>query len=173
MAPLAAMNADPEVMRYFPSPLEPRQSYRAAADWADQLAQREWGIWALERRDSGAFVGLAGLAVARSELPFSPCIEVLWRLVRHEWGQGLATEAAIECLRVGFVDLRLERIVAFTAGINQRSRAVMTRIGLHDTGAAFDHPALPADSPLRRHCLYDAARGPWITGPWGERSTAP
>ena len=96
----------------------------------------------------------------RGALPFSPCVEIGWRLARRFWGRGLASEAAAAALRVGFERLALAEIVSFTTLANLRSRAVMERIGLRDTGEDFDYPTLPEGDPLRRHCLYriDAAR---------------
>ena len=82
-----------------------------------------------------------------------------WRLARSAWGHGFATEAAHEALRVGFDELGLDEVVSFTTVGNTRSRAVMERLGMaHDPADDFDHPALPAGDPLRRHVLYRLRR---------------
>lgn len=47
---------------------------------------------------------------------------------------------------------------------NLRSRAVMERIGMRNTGRDFDHPAVPEGNPLRRHCLYSVTREQWAEG---------
>jgi RimJ/RimL family protein N-acetyltransferase len=45
--------------------------------------------------------------------------------------------------------------VSFTTPANQRSQAVMRRLGMHrDPADDFDHPSLPPGHPLRRHVLY-------------------
>jgi len=161
-APFAALNADPEVMRYFPAPLTRAASDAMLARCRDLIAARGWGFWAVERREDGAFVGMVGLHVPAPELPCSPCVEVGWRLARAYWGQGYASEAAGAALQAGFDTLGLDRIVSFTVLANLRSRQVMRRIGMTDSGEDFDHPALAEGSPLRRHCLYRITRGEWM-----------
>jgi ribosomal-protein-alanine N-acetyltransferase len=154
----AAMNADPEVMRHFPAPLSRAESdallVRAQWKW------REFGLcfFAVEVK-GGDFIGFAGLNPPPFEAHFTPCVEVGWRLARHAWGKGYATEAARASLDYGFGVLGLPEIVSFTVPGNTRSRAVMTRIGMtHDPGDDFDHPDLPLDSGLRRHVLYRLGR---------------
>jgi RimJ/RimL family protein N-acetyltransferase len=84
-----------------------------------------------------------------------------WRLAFEHWGNGYASEAAARALRIGFVTLGFPEIVAFTSIGNVRSRAVMARLNMRDTGETFDHPHLPVDSPLRSHCLYRLSRIEW------------
>ena len=115
----------------------------------------------MERRDDGTFIGFIGLSVPRRTFPFSPCVEIGWRLDRTQWHRGYATEGARAALRAGFERIGLARIVSFTALVNTPSRAVMQRIGLRDTGADFDHPAIPEGDRLRRHCLYALSRDEW------------
>lgn len=159
--PFAALNADPAVMEFFAG-VESRESSDASIEaWQSQLAARGWSNWALELRASGEFLGFTGLSVPRRVLPFSPSVEVGWRLARRHWGQGYATEAARAALEVGFARLALPEIVSFTAVGNRRSRAVMERIGLRDTHRDFDYPAFPDGHPLRRHYLYRLTREEW------------
>jgi len=162
LEPFAELNADPEVMEHFPEPLD-RSTSDAMADWLRLgIAARGWGFWATEERSSGAFVGFVGLSVPRAELPFSPCVEIGWRLARPFWGRGYATEAARETLRVGFELLELDEIVSFTTLGNLRSRAVMERLGMREDPGTFEHPSLPPGHPLREHCLYRIARQEWL-----------
>ena len=53
-----------------------------------------FGLWALERKDGGAFIGLTGLLNVSFDAPFAPAVEISWRLARRHWGLGLASEAA-------------------------------------------------------------------------------
>lgn len=155
-APYAALNADPEVMRHFPSMLTPRQSEemidRMAAVWAD----RSFGLWAVERRDTSEFIGFVGLSVPGWQAAFTPCVEVGWRLGKHHWGNGFAPEAAIAALAWGFanVDPPDDQIVSFATEANVKSQRVMEKIGMiRDLESDFDHPLLP-DWVDRRHVLY-------------------
>jgi len=156
--PFAALNADPAVMEHFPARLARAESDAFVNRIGAQLDERGWGLWALEVRETGAFIGFTGLAVPRFEAHFTPAVEVGWRLARSAWGFGYASEAARAAVAVGFGELGLDEIVSFTASANTRSRAVMERIGMTRNEADdFDHPALPEGHPLRRHVLYRLA----------------
>ena len=156
--PFAALNADPAVMEHFPAPLSRAESDAFIDRVAPQVEQRGWGLWALEVRDTGAFIGYTGLAAPRFDAHFTPAVEVGWRLARDAWGFGFATEAARAALAVGFGSIGLDEIVSFAAVGNTRSRAVMERIGMtHDEADDFDHPALPEGHRVRRHVLYRLA----------------
>ena len=160
-APFAALNADPEVMRHFPAPLTRRESDALAERIDDELGRRGWGLWALEERATGRFAGFTGLGRPAFDAPFMPAVEIGWRLARDAWGRGLATEAARAAAAFAFEDLGLEELVSFTVQHNERSRAVMARLGMrHDPAGDFDHP-LVADRRLRRHVLYRLTAGEW------------
>lgn len=164
-APFASMNADPLVMAHFPAALSRQDSDALAARADARLAEQGWGLWALEvtaGEDRGRFAGFTGLAAPSWEAPFTPCVEVGWRLPRWAWGRGYASEAAGAALRVGFTDLGLAEVVSFTAVANERSRAVMRRIGMtRDPHGDFDHPSIPVGHPLRRSVLYRLSTDEW------------
>ncbi|SOY46228.1 GNAT family N-acetyltransferase [Cupriavidus taiwanensis] len=160
-APFAALNADAQVMRYFPAPLTRAESDAMAGRCRSLIAEKGWGVWVVERTADEAFLGFVGLHEPSAALPFAPCVEIAWRLARPVWGQGYATEAARAALAYGFGRLALAEIVAFTTLANARSRAVMERLGMRQDAAGFDHPALPPGHPLRPHCLYRLPRAAW------------
>jgi RimJ/RimL family protein N-acetyltransferase len=160
--PFAALNADPIVMAHFPATLT-REKSDATAEYCERhILEHGWGVWVTEIKETGQFAGIVGLNIPRDDLPISPCVEVLWRLARSYWGQGFATEAARRALQIGFNDLKLPEIVAFTVPSNTRSRAVMERLGMRMDGAMFQHPGVP-ESPLRTHCNYRLAREQWLS----------
>jgi len=159
--PFAAMNADPVVMEFFAA-TQGRSSSDASIDaWEAQFEGQGWSNWAVERADTAEFVGFVGLTVPRRVLPFSPCVEIGWRLARAHWGRGFATEAASAALRAAFERVGLEEVVSFTSLTNLRSRAVMERIGMRNTHQDFEHPGVPEAHPLRPHCLYRIVRSEW------------
>lgn len=160
-APFAALNADPDVMAYFPSLRSRAESDRLIADCAAHISQFGWGFWAAELKATGTFIGFVGLNEAPAALPFSPCVEIGWRLAKDYWGQGLATEAAQAALGVGFEQLKLDEIVAFTPLANRRSVAVMERLHMQRDAESFEHPAVPAGSSLTRHHLYRLSHTRW------------
>ena len=158
----AAMNADPLVMEHFPSTLD-----RAASDALMDRITDAWhadnlGLWACQRLVDGQFLGFAGLAWPTFVAHFTPAVEIGWRLARHAWGNGYATEAATASLEYGFDAAGLNEIVSFTVPANLRSSRVMERLGMtHDPADDFDHPRLPDGHPLRRHVLYRLSRTDW------------
>jgi ribosomal-protein-alanine N-acetyltransferase len=159
-APFAAMNADPRVMEFFPATLSRAESDALVDRIEAHFDEHGFGAWAIEVPGVAPFVGFTGLSVPRFEAPFMPCVEVGWRLAVAHWGKGYATEAARLALDYGFETLRLAEIVAFTVPANLRSRAVMERIGMRrDPADDFDHPALAAGHPRRRHVLYRLKAG--------------
>lgn len=159
--PFAALNADPRVMEFFPEPLSQMQSDRMADRIRGLIGQRGWGFWAVEVPGIAPFIGFVGLHKPSAELPCSPCVEVGWRLAAAYWGKGYASEAAAAALRAGFEQLELPEIVSFTAVLNQRSQAVMQRIGMRHCGEFFDHPALVEGHRLQRHILYRLKQSRW------------
>ena len=94
-------------------------------------------------RDTGEFIGFAGLAVPSFEAHFTPAVEVGWRLARGAWGNGYATEAGRAALDFGFERAGLEEIVSFTTVANRRSRAVMERLGNGPRPARRLRPSRP------------------------------
>ena len=162
VAPFAALNADADVMRYFPAPLTRAESDDFVGRIRTHWAEHGFGLFALETREGAAFAGFVGLAVPGFEAAFTPCVEVGWRLAREYWGQGFAPEAARAAVAFGFEETGLEEIVSFTVAANTASRRVMEKLGMRrDAAEDFDHPALSADSPLRRHVLYRLCRARW------------
>jgi RimJ/RimL family protein N-acetyltransferase len=163
-APFAALNADPEVMRHFPAPLDAAASDRLVASIIDGWATNGLGLWAVARRTDDRFLGFTGLSRPSFEAHFTPAVEVGWRLAREAWGHGYATEAARAAVAFGFETLRLEGIVSFAVPANDRSRRVMERLGMtRDPDDDFEHPRLPEGHPLRRHVLYRLRRDDWLS----------
>jgi RimJ/RimL family protein N-acetyltransferase len=162
----ARLNADPVVMEHFPRCLTREESDAALTRTQKAIGERGWGFWAVEVRGGPPFIGFVGLSKPGFQAHFTslqaPCVEIGWRLLREHWGKGYVSEAATECLRFGFEKLTLQEIVAFTVPLNQRSRAVMKRIGMsRDPSDDFDHPNLEPGHPLRRHVLYRMSRSDW------------
>lgn len=157
--PFAALNADPEVMEHFPGVLSRADSDSLVDRIVAGMSERCWGLWAAEITATGTFAGFVGLNPTTFDVPFTPAVEIGWRLARAHWGQGVATEAARAVLDYAFGPLDLDEIVSFTSTTNLRSQHVMQKIGMHhDPADDFDHPGLPEGNYLRRHVLYRIGR---------------
>ncbi|WP_077343696.1 GNAT family N-acetyltransferase [Pseudocolwellia agarivorans] len=161
LEPFFAMSSDPQVMKFFPKTLNRNESDAIAKKCESLIAQNGWGVWAVEHIVSKEFIGIVGLFSSSSKLPFSPCVEILWRLARPQWGRGYATEAALAALKVGFEELELQEIVSFAVQNNYSSLAVMERINMLNTGVTFEHPDVPDDSRFKEHCLFKILRDSW------------
>lgn len=153
--PFAALNADPRVMEFYPAILSRAQTETMVAAIEEGIRRHGFGLWAVELKETSDFIGYIGLSVPGPALPFSPCVEIGWKLAFHHWGRGYAQEGARAALTFGFEKMRLAEIVSFTAVGNLRSRRVMEGVGMtYDPRDDFDHPKLPEGHPLRRHVLY-------------------
>jgi RimJ/RimL family protein N-acetyltransferase len=164
-APFAAMNADPEVMRYFRGTLD-----RAASDqFMDRIEilfdEQGFGLWALELPGTGEFIGFTGLNPMPIGVPGEGCMEVGWRLVRAAWGHGYATEAATAAVRVAFGEAGLPELWSMTPVLNEPSQAVMRRLGMIRHGY-FEHPRVEPGHRLRPHVVY------WLPRPAAEPDEA-
>jgi RimJ/RimL family protein N-acetyltransferase len=159
LVPFAALNADPRVAEFLPTPLSRQQSDAFVERARAHFERHGFGLWAVEIPNVAPFAGFIGLSTPRFEAHFTPSVEIGWRFGAEHWGHGYATEGARAVLEFGFDVLRLEEIVSFTVPENVRSRHVMEKIGMtHDPADDFDHPLLPDGHRLRRHVLYRARR---------------
>ena len=153
LQPFAELNADKDVMLYFPSVLTREQSDNLADKFQHLILDHGWGFWAVELKATGQFIGFTGLNIQPEQFIFSPCVEIGWRFAKQYWHQGYATEAANACLKFAFETLQLKEVVSFTAVHNTASEHVMQRLGMQAM-FEFNHPALTQESPLSRHILY-------------------
>jgi RimJ/RimL family protein N-acetyltransferase len=164
--PFAAMNGDPLVMEHFPTVLSRAESDALAGRIEEHFERHGFGLWVVEISGVAPFAGFLGLSIPTFTAPFTPCVEVGWRLIREHWGRGYATEGARAAIAFGFQTLGLEEIVSFTVPENGRSRRVMEKLGMtRNPDDDFDHPGLPYGHPRRRHVLYKT--GPRSAGDGG------
>lgn len=153
----AALNADQEVMRYFPGVQHREESDRFADRIASRMAELGYGLWALEVTDTADFIGFTGLNPMPDGVPGAGGIEVGWRLARSAWGHGYATEAGRAALSVAFETAGYEEVWSLTSSGNAPSRRVMERLGLRHLDTAL-HPSLDPGSPIAEHVFYRITR---------------
>ena len=153
VAPFAEMNADEEVMEHFPATLsfeETMRFYNRITAGHDAFG---YGLYAVELKGCGEFIGYTGFQRFDFGTGFSPGIEIGWRLARKHWNQGYATEAANACVDYARKHRMFKEIYSFTAVCNHRSERVMQKIGMERQGV-FLHPSLPEGHRLQAHVLY-------------------
>jgi RimJ/RimL family protein N-acetyltransferase len=158
----ATLNADAQVMEHFPSLLSREQTDTVTSRIRAHFTERGFGLWAVELKETGEFIGFVGLQVPTFDAHFMPCVEVGWRLDKRFWGKGYAPEAAVASLRDGYERLGLEEIVSMTTTTNKKSMRVMEKLGMsRDPADDFDHPRIPEGHRLRRHVLYRLSKKRW------------
>ncbi|MFF4792119.1 GNAT family N-acetyltransferase [Streptomyces sp. NPDC001276] len=131
-APLARVNADPEVMRWIgDGRVRDERQTRAGLEAMERMWEAEgFGLFAVELRATAEVIGFTGLSVPDFLPEVSATVEVGWRLGRPHWGRGLATEAATAAVRFGFEDRGLERIISIVQVGNDASERVMAKLGM-------------------------------------------
>jgi RimJ/RimL family protein N-acetyltransferase len=158
----AEMNADQDVMEFYPDILTIEQSNAMAQKIESEILVKGWGFWAVELKNNKSFIGFVGLHEPGYKLPMSPCIEIGWRLAKEYWGNGYATEAGKAALDTAFKKLKLAEVYSFASVSNKKSQAVMERINMINTNNNFEHPIIPKNNPLREHVLYKIDRQHWL-----------
>jgi RimJ/RimL family protein N-acetyltransferase len=124
--PYAQMCADPEVMRFLGGRTwTPGESWRQMAAILGHWQLLGYGMWALEERQSGAFVGRVGFI----DPPGWPGFELGWALAPPFWGQGLAFEAAEAALEHAFLILGRDHVISLIHPNNTRSLRLAKRLG--------------------------------------------
>ena len=132
LAAFAAMNADPEVMRYIGDG-GPHARSRAEATFERMRwhwAEHGFGRWAIERASDGAFLGFCGVAFPTFVAEAATRPEIGWRLPREFWGQGYATEAAIAARDHFFRSFDWPELISLAQPGNVASHRVMRKIGM-------------------------------------------
>ena len=157
LVPMAALNADAEVMRHFPGTQSIEQTKAFLSRMNEQFDQRGYCYFAVDLLEQESFIGFIGLSYQSFDIEQTPFVDIGWRLARMHWGNGYATEGARKCLRFGFEQLRQEKIYAVATSQNKASINVMEKVGMTYV-ADFEHPTL-RDYPQLRSCvLYKSQR---------------
>lgn len=155
IAPYYSLNQHPKVIEFLREPLTMQQVEDFIVAANQHQTKHGYTLWAVEPKNRPTCIGFIGLNYTTWEAPFTPAVEVGWRLDADWWGKGYATEGAKACLVYGFNTCGLQEIVSFTVSENNRSRRVMEKIGLiRDVNGDFAHPKLEPDHPLSKHVLY-------------------
>lgn len=148
-----AMNSDPTVMKYFLKRLDKKESLEFYNKIQEEFLMYGYGLYAVEKKENGAFIGYTGFHNITFDVDFAPGVEIGWRLRHEEWNQGFATEAAKACFEYAKKHLPFRTIWSFTSLPNKSSEKVMQKIGMERI-KEFSHPAVPENHPLKQHVLY-------------------
>lgn len=131
---LCALDADPQVMHYL-GPARTGDEVRALMPGRLSPTDDALGLGFWVGHSGSRFVGWWCLSLEGPHLA-----EVGWRLHQHAWGQGLAPEGARALIDHGFATVDLDLVIAETLSSNERSRAVMRKLGMRHTGTRLGEP---------------------------------
>ncbi|MFN8237688.1 MAG: GNAT family N-acetyltransferase [Chitinophagales bacterium] len=154
---MADLNADAEVMEFFPAIQTKEQTLLFIERMQKEFAEKGFCYFAADRLDTVELIGFIGIHEQTFEADFTPFIDIGWRLKRNAWNQGFATEGAKRVLAYGFTILNLQKIYSFTPEINSRSENVMKKINMKRL-KTFDFPLFQHNDRLRSCVLYEMKR---------------
>jgi len=151
---MAALLGDPVVMRHYPRPKD-RAGAEAWIAWNRRLyAERGHGLWVVELRATGEFVGDCGLTPQRVEGVTE--IEVGYHVRADLQRRGYASEAAAACRDLARDALGVDRLIAIIHPDNVPSQRVAEKIGLsHERDVVF-----AGDRPARIYSVGFRSAGP-------------
>lgn len=147
------MGQDPIVMKHFVSLMSREDTVAMMDRMQDHWEKHGFGVFAIEVPGIHDFAGFIGFTHPRWEAHFTPCIEILWRLIPAAHNKGYCTEAARVCLEWGFKEKNFKEILAFAVPQNIPSSRVMEKVGMKHIGE-FEHPMVEEGHELRKHLLY-------------------
>ena len=144
---LAAILGDPETVRFYPEPFTRERTLKWIEDNLRRYEADGFGLWAVQLKSTGEFIGDCGPAV--QDVEDAREIELGWHVRRQLWGKGLATEAATVSRDWVFENLAAERLISLIRPENQASRRVAEKIGMQvSREVAFGSKGWP-------HLLYE------------------
>ncbi|MEV6192927.1 GNAT family N-acetyltransferase [Streptomyces sp. NPDC051920] len=132
LAPMADINADPDVMRWIDdgSVRDLEATAEEMERWEDEWDEEGFGIFAVELLASGELAGFAGLSVPEFLPEVLPAVAISWRFGAQFWGQGYASEAAHATLEFALQDRGLDRVISIDRVGNQASLNVVRKLGM-------------------------------------------
>ncbi len=159
--PWLAMVTDPDVRRFLPpGPVSTLETFRSAIERRHAIErERGYAMWAVELKETGAFVGQCGLQPVERT---GPEIELAYHFNKVSWNKGYATEAAIAVLEYGMGPAGLDRVIAVVMPENVGSWRVAEKAGMRFEGTAT-HYNIP---DLRKY----VAERQWWRAPHNYRS---
>jgi RimJ/RimL family protein N-acetyltransferase len=154
------LNSDLEVMKYFPKTLVLSETIFFMERLQAHFSKNGFCYFATDELATNEFIGFIGLASQNFKSPFTPAIDIGWRLKKESWGKGYATEGAKKCLEYAFNELKIDKVIATCTLQNKKSENVMKKIGMKKL-SAFKHPKL-SSHPEHENCVcYQIKASRW------------
>lgn len=125
------LDSAPEVHRYLGNKpfTNIEQSREIIKNIQQQYVDNGTGRWAVLLKETGQFIGWAGLKLMRNINGQTDCYELGYRFMPKYWGKGYATEASKAFIDFGFIEMKLKVICAMTSLDNAGSQKVLIKAG--------------------------------------------
>jgi RimJ/RimL family protein N-acetyltransferase len=124
---LADLWTDPQVMLHLGGPREREWLLNALREDLGPEAPR-FNLWPVAETATGRVVGHCG--ILEKQVEGRDEHELVYVLVRHAWGRGLATEAAAALRDHAFASMGLDRLVSLIEPGNAASERVARKVGM-------------------------------------------
>ena len=154
---MAEINSNPEVMEYFPSIPNFKQTEAFIERMQKQFLDKGFCYFAVDKLDTNEFIGFIGLSEQTFESDFTPNVDIGWRLSQVEWGKGFATEGAKRCLEFAFNTIGLKKIISTCPIINDKSERVMEKLKMIKK-SNFNHPLLKEHKHIEQCVVYEIVK---------------
>jgi RimJ/RimL family protein N-acetyltransferase len=129
------LHSSPEVDEYntlgIPENIEVTEKLVRPMIEAQKTGDRKSYDWKIIRKNSGEFIGLAGISLSANRFKLG---EIYYELFPSHWGQGFATEVAKVLIKTGFDDFHLHKVEAGVSTENIRSIRVLEKLGMTREG---------------------------------------
>lgn len=150
--PFAAINADPEVMRFFQKTYSMKDTQDMMERMKNTFEERGFCYFAVDFLETGELIGTIGLGWKTFEADFTPCVDIGWRIGKKWWNQGITSEGAKACLEYAKA-LKIPKVYSYASVSNVASIQVMKKIEMRYC-KDFDHTELSNYPHLQRCALY-------------------
>ncbi|MET7668427.1 GNAT family N-acetyltransferase [Micromonospora luteifusca] len=161
---LVELDSDPEVMRFLSggvaTPLATVRDEQMPRLLAGYDRHPALGRWAALDRETGEFLGWFALDPSADGTE----AELGYRLRRSTWGRGLASEGSRALVRYAFDSVGVRRVWAETMAVNERSRRVMAKVGLHHVRTFHLQWDDPIPGTEHGEVEYELRAEEWATG---------
>ena len=151
------LDSNPNVHTYLGN--KPVTSIEQCREVIKQVRQQylDYGIgrWSIIDKETNDFVGWTGLKLIKEEINYHiDFYDLGYRLIEKYWGQGIATETSIACLKYAFEKLNLPEVYGICYAENIASGKVLTKAGLKFI-ETFDRDGV-------KHHWYKITKEEWV-----------
>ena len=120
--------SDPVTMQHYPKPYDEKGTQRWI-DWnLDNYQKYGFGLWAMELKENGAFIGDCGVTMQNIDGEMLP--EIGYHVNKAYWRQGYASEAAKAVRDWVFENTTFDRIYSYMKYTNVGSYSTAASAGM-------------------------------------------